>query len=194
MVLNILSVGEYAFNYCTSLTSITIPKSVTKIGKDAFHGCTGLTEIKIPDGVTSIGDNAFNRCTSLTSITIPNSVTEIGEGAFEDCWGLTKITIPQSVTEIKREAFADCTELEYIIVPEQFKNRTATFWQDRGVDINRTVISSLQEHISMLGLQKPVEDLEGGNSEAPNTPGTTLETNGLFSAASNNDTCNAPRP
>ena len=58
-----------AFERCTSLTEIKIPKSVTSIGASAFYGCTSLTSIEIPKSVTSIGDYIFNSCTSLTSIT-----------------------------------------------------------------------------------------------------------------------------
>ncbi|MBQ8916448.1 MAG: leucine-rich repeat domain-containing protein, partial [Alistipes sp.] len=56
-----------------------------------FHGCTSLTSITLPDSVTSIGDYAFYGCTSLTSITIPESVTSIGLRAFGGCTGLTSI-------------------------------------------------------------------------------------------------------
>ncbi len=38
------------FFFCTDLTSIVIPSSVTKIGKCAFEGCTGLTSIVVSEG------------------------------------------------------------------------------------------------------------------------------------------------
>ena len=69
-------------HYCTGLTSVTIPASVTSIGDYAFYGCTGLTSVTIPASVTSIGDYAFYGCTGLTSVTIPASVTSIGYCAF----------------------------------------------------------------------------------------------------------------
>jgi len=77
-------IGGSAFSYCTSLTSITIPASVTSIGEWAFSDCSSLTSVTFAEGsqLTSIGDYAFYSCTSLTSITIPASVTSIGEGAF----------------------------------------------------------------------------------------------------------------
>ena len=56
--------------------------SVTSIGNYAFQGCNGLTSITIPDSVTSIGDYAFSGCSGLTSVTIPDSVTSIGYRAF----------------------------------------------------------------------------------------------------------------
>ena len=107
-----------AFAHCTSLTSVTIPDSVTYIGDYAFSHCTSLTSVTIPDSVTYIGDYAFWECTSLTSVTIPDSVTSIGDGAFEGCTSLTSVTIPDSVTSIGGGAFEGCTSLTGIWVTE----------------------------------------------------------------------------
>ena len=114
---SVTSIGERAFNYCKSLTSIVIPNSVTSIGERAFYGCDSLTSIVIPNSVTSIGDSAFDWCTSLTSIVIPNSVTSIGERAFYGCDSLTSIVIPNSVTSIGDSAFDWCTSLTSIVIP-----------------------------------------------------------------------------
>ena len=110
-------IADCAFWDCSSLTSITIPNSVTSIGICAFLGCSSLTSITIPNSVTSIGDEAFKWCSSLTSITIPNSVTSIGESAFAGCSGLSSITIPESVTSIGGWAFYDCSSLTSITIP-----------------------------------------------------------------------------
>ena len=96
----VTTIGSNAFEWCTGLTSVTIPNSVTTIGFYAFCGCSGLTSITIPNSVTDIGFYAFALCSGLTSIAIPNSVEAIGELAFEHCTGLTSITIPNSVTTI----------------------------------------------------------------------------------------------
>ena len=78
----VTDIGEKAFLNCTSLTSVTIPKSVKSIRFAAFSSCTALTSVSIPNSVVSIGQSAFKYCSSLTSITIPSSVTTIDSDAF----------------------------------------------------------------------------------------------------------------
>ena len=87
------SIGESAFGFCTSLTSVTIGDGVTSIGYEAFYRCSSLTSITIPDSVTSIGSYAFQNCNSLTSVTIGEGVTSIGTYAFDGCGSLTSVTI-----------------------------------------------------------------------------------------------------
>jgi hypothetical protein len=115
---SVTSIGDYAFYQYTGLTSITIANSVTSIGYAAFQSCTSLTSITIPDSVTSIGDFAFRECTSLTSVTIGNSVTSIGYAAFYECTSLTSVTIPDSVTSIGDYAFNRCSSLTSITIPD----------------------------------------------------------------------------
>ena len=110
-------IGDGAFRYCTNLTEITIPDSVTEIGNYAFDNCTSLSKVQLPNGLTKIGNYAFRDCKSLTEITIPDSVTEIGDSAFSDCTSLAEIVIPDSVTEIGSNAFYCCTALSKVKLP-----------------------------------------------------------------------------
>ena len=65
--------------------------SLQIIGDYAFSEATSLTSLTIPGSVTKFGDYAFYKATSLTSLTIPGSVTTIGRGIFVDARNLEAI-------------------------------------------------------------------------------------------------------
>ena len=146
---------QYAFYDRDDITSVTIPNSVTSIGERAFDGCTSLTDVyytgdindwvsisfgdssanPLSNGVnlyingnelvteanidtaTSIGNYAFYGFSSLTSVTIGDGVTSIGDWAFSDCSSLTSVTIGDGVTSIGEYAFYGCTSLTSITIP-----------------------------------------------------------------------------
>ena len=109
---SVTSIGDHAFSLCRSLNSINIPNNVTYIGSGAFEECTSLTSIRLPSRITSINDYTFQSCESLSSITIPDGVTSIGWCAFSFCKKLTSITIPASVKTIDDFAFVSCVSLK----------------------------------------------------------------------------------
>ncbi len=115
---SVTTIGNYAFDNCYSLTSVTIGNSVTTIGDYAFSGCDSLTSVTIGNGVTTIGDYAFDYCYNLTSVVIGNSVTTIGDGAFCWCTSLTSVVIGNSVTTIGDSAFYYCPSLTSVTIPD----------------------------------------------------------------------------
>lgn len=110
------TIGHTAFRY-SSVTSVTIPDSVTFISDSAFAYCSSLTNISIPNSVTFIGFSAFNSCTSLKSITLPSSLSTIQSSAFYNCGNLETIRIPVSVTFIGNYAFAGCPSSMTVTYP-----------------------------------------------------------------------------
>ncbi len=135
-IYSVTSIGEFAFYYCTGLTSITIPNSVTSIGAGAFEGCTGLTSVTIPESVTSISWSAFSNVPNIvyngTATGSPWGARSVngyidGDLVYADAGKTTllagyttatgAITIPESVTSIGSSAFYNCTSLTSIAIP-----------------------------------------------------------------------------
>lgn len=124
----VTDVGQNAFMYCSALTKVTIPNSVTSIDAGCFQGA-GLTSVTIPNSVTNLGQSAFNSCGSLTNLVIGSGLTAIGANAFESCNGLTKVTIPSSVTNLGATAFAFCNALTNVTIPNSVTTIGASCFQ-----------------------------------------------------------------
>ena len=116
-----ISIGEFAFSFCSSLTSVTIPSNVTVIEKGVFYQCYGLTSVTIPCSVTSIDNYAFSGCSSLTSVTVDiDTPLPISENTFSDSYNAT-LYVPSGSGEAYEAAkywteFNDIVEINYKIL------------------------------------------------------------------------------
>jgi hypothetical protein len=116
----ITSIGNAAFQNCSSLATINLPYGITSIGTYAFQNCSSLATINLPDGITSIGLYAFFDCSSLTTINLPDSIVSIGNAAFYGCSSLTTINLPNSITSIAADAFFGCLSLTDVTIESGF--------------------------------------------------------------------------
>ena len=66
---DVKTIGNFAFNNCTNLREISIPKSVLKIGNGAFFCCSSLNKIEIK-GTPEISKTAFKECPSVQKIVL----------------------------------------------------------------------------------------------------------------------------
>ncbi len=103
-VFNVTEVSHSAFGNLSTLSSVTLPNSITNIGDYAFSN-SGITSVNIPNALSSIGLHVFSN-NNLTSIVIPNSVTNIGDYAFRNNQ-LTNVIIPTNITSIGNGAFIE---------------------------------------------------------------------------------------
>lgn len=73
----VTSLGDYCFDGCWELTSITIPNSVTSLGDYCFVDCSGLTNIKMESSTPpSTSSGPFLGCSSLTTVYVPKGAKE----------------------------------------------------------------------------------------------------------------------
>ncbi len=134
------SIDDYAFQNCSTITSITIPESVETISGSAFYNCniknltyntdaigtlfrynTSLETVTIGDAITSIPDEMFQACHNLKSVNFGTSVKTIGAYAFNDC-ALTSLDIPNTVENIGDCAFNYNPNLLSVNIPASVKS------------------------------------------------------------------------
>lgn len=126
----VTSIGDYAFSYCKSLTSVEIPNGVTTIQNAAFYFCENLALIVISDSVTSIGRNAFEQGGyAKKKFIIGSGISTIEFASFRYnfrtvFFAIKATTVP---TLVNSNAFTDTNNCPiYVIIPDDYK--AATNW------------------------------------------------------------------
>lgn len=135
-----MSIGEYAFRFCTALEEIDLSKvksisnvafagaglkklkiypTTTSIFSSAFDSCTSLVDVDLSEatGLTYLTQSIFRNCTALKVITIPSTIKTIDSNAFQNCTGLKKIFFKDRPTALNSSAFSGCTSVTDIYVP-----------------------------------------------------------------------------
>lgn len=121
--------GKNMFQYCYSLKSVTLPKSLESLGNGVFRSCD-FKEISLPEGIVSIGEDAF-RATGLSSVILPKTLKVIGDNAFNNCISLKTVTShPITPPALGQDAFKDIHSDALIKVPSTSLNayKTASEW------------------------------------------------------------------
>ena len=92
---SVSDLGIGAFGGCTEINKVTFDdlSSLTSISDHVFSNCTSLTTITIPKSVTNIGERAFYECSNLKQVIIRNDNIKIGKSVFENCGNLSSIVI-----------------------------------------------------------------------------------------------------
>jgi len=134
-------IGSHVFRGCSSLTSVTIPRTVESIGGGSFAKCDNLVEIRVANGnrhykdddgvlLTRDGRTLVAVPGRMENVKIPNGVEVIGSLAFTRCKSITRVKIPYGVSRIGYSAFSGCKELAEVEIPNSVNSFTSvgTFW------------------------------------------------------------------
>ena len=140
------AIGEYAFNGCTDLLTITLYDALTDLGVGCFYGCASLTDINLGDtSITAVPAYCFAGC-GFSNLTLPDTCLSIGNMAFYNCSQLKKLLIPDSVTEIDENAFSGCDHLTVFCKADSYAHEYAV-----ANDIPFILINASSEVTFILG-------------------------------------------
>lgn len=140
----LVEIGSYAFNN-TAIFEIILPNSVISIGANAFANCQRLNKAHLGENVNVINAYAFSRCINLTEITIPKSVVSILDRAFSDCTSLSSVLIPQSVEKMGSDVFFNCRNLQIFVEANEAGANWSTKWSNT-IDPSNIFYGTGHEH------------------------------------------------
>ena len=151
---NVKSIGNYAFSGCSNLTNLDLGDSLVTIGDYAFNR-SSVSSITIPNSVTKIGKYCFAENTKLEKVTIGNDCRELPEGVFSGCSALTSVVLNDGLKKISQKAFANCQSLESISIPSTVIQIGEIDYDDYGASLpfyNCTALKSVRFEDGEKGL------------------------------------------
>lgn len=131
----VTTIGGYAFEDNTAITSVTFPDTVETIKNKAFYQCSALASVDLPANLVSLGNLAFAK-TAIESVEIPKSLEEadysygahtydmngvevsVSEGPFTLCDNLKTVTFEKGATFVPNNILRGCTGIEEITIPD----------------------------------------------------------------------------
>lgn len=149
------TIGSEAFKNCgfTKLDLTGLTQENLSIGTYAFESCGSLTSVELPKQLTRLNTAVFKNCNKLVNVTLHDKITEIGEAAFGGCTSLVRIILPASVMKIQARAFGDCSALKEIII-----NNPSPIGTDFVIAQNAFPDRSKNSEIAMKGYDGQVRD------------------------------------
>lgn len=115
-------IGEFAFNWCDQLESITVPASVKTLGNRAFYNCRSMKSATILAQIDVLEEAVFADCRKMEKVILPDSIKSIGGGCFLRNYPLASINMPAALETIDQEAFMYCCSLPDIVLPPKLRS------------------------------------------------------------------------
>ena len=171
---NLITIENYAFDDCTSLTSLTIPASVTSIVCN-FRSCSSLTEFIVEEGNTNyVSDEygvlynkslaalkAYPVASVQESYTVNEATETIGKNAFSYNQNLKTVILPEGLEKIMGDAFYGCKMLETVVIPTSIVTIGTDTDAFGNCALLKTVTYNGTEHDWMLSPDNELKNLEG---------------------------------
>ena len=174
---NLVKIGPHAFLGCTNLRELDLGDGIQYLGINAFENCTSLTSLYIPKSLTEdCGNHPFAGCDNITSVTFEEGIPVIPAFICQDLTGITEITIPNSVTKIGGYAFSGCTNLKKITILDNVKNIGINVFEDHNEDLTIYCYEgsvaaqyAIDNNIKYVYLARQPQENSG--EDEPNVPG-----------------------
>lgn len=137
----VIGIEDRAF-YSTSVTSVTLPNSVSYIGKQAFGLCSQLNSMTLGSGVTAIGSKAFFPDAKLTTIFCNAAVPPtIAPDALMNNPGNATLYVPANSLEAYKEA-------------DVWKSFGTILSQKEFVTVTDVIVTPSSANVSVMGTVK----------------------------------------
>ena len=166
----VTEIGNYAFQACEMLESVTIPNTVKKVGIYAFAACTKLLDIAFPESLEDVMGGALYECAWYNNQPdglvyvgnllyrykgiAPVGTIEVREGtkaildyAFSQQSNIQSVVLPNSVTSVHIKAFEKCLNLETIVLP----NSLSVIEEETFSNCPKLSSINLPQNVSIIG-------------------------------------------